>query len=599
MMKLSIIKKWKMIFDNIKILMKLTWKLRKSIIAIYALRIIVDTMKPFILIIFPKLVLDELIGGKRLKIALLYIVMMVSIEFLLNTISAIVKQICDDSRNRLTNATAIDYTDDFMTIDYRYNESGEALELAQGFFMYVQPSEFIFQISELITNVFKIISCCYIFLYIDPIMLLVILSLIGVSAILGKINAKIVYKWEKDSIPYHRKIGYLSTIMSDYVFGKEVRINGAAKWLQGKYNSQLDKYSVVLKSHVLAKSKVSFLSMLLTVCQDVILYGYFSYKTLRNLISVGSFSMLISTTSLLITSATNMMGKFSYFEFLSKHIESYVKYKQLIDSGNTRKGTRSVLELDTDHIIIEFKNVSFHYPNAVQDTLHNISLKIKGGEKLSIVGFNGAGKTTFIKLLCRLYEPSEGEICMNDININEFIYEEYVNLISVVLQDFKLLAFSIKDNVVLCNEYDQDKLMDAIDKSGLSNKISSLPKGIDTTLFKEFDDSGIEFSGGEGQKLAIARAVYKDSAIVVMDEPTSALDPLAEYETFRNMNRIINNKTAIYISHRLSSTRFSDHIAVFHNGKIIEYGNHQELMDLGGHYAEMYSKQACYYTDAE
>lgn len=596
-MKLSVIEKWNKIFKNISVLVKLTWRLKKSIIAAYAVKIIVDTMKPFVLIIFSKLIMDELMEGRSMKTALFYILLMVSIEFLLNAFSSIMKQVCDDSRNRLTNATAIDYTNDFMTIEYRYNESGEALELAQEFFMYVQPSEFMFHTSDLIVNVLKIISCCYIFIYLDPLMLLAILGIIVIHVILGKLHSKLVYQWEKDSIPYNRKIGYISTIMSDYIFGKEVRINGAEQWLRDKYRDQLDQYSTAFKGHIGDKSKVSFFSMVLSVGQDMILYGYFAIKTMKNLISIGSFSMLISTTSLLITSAINTMGKFRYFEFLSKHIESYMQYKQIIDTGNTKKGTRSIQAIDPGKYIIEFKNVSFRYPNALHNTLHNISIKINHGEKLSIVGFNGAGKTTFIKLLTRLYEPTEGEICINDININEFVYEEYMNLMSVVLQDFKLLAFTIKDNVVLCNEYNESKLRDAIHKSGLSDKIRHLPAGVDTTLFKEFDDLGIEFSGGEGQKLAIARAVYKNSPIVIMDEPTSALDPLAEYEMFCNLNHIINSKTAIYISHRLSSTRFSDHIAVFHEGNIIEYGNHEELMALSGHYAEMYSKQACFYID--
>lgn len=592
------IKKWKDVLKNVRVLVQLTWRLRKSIIAVYALKIIVETIKPFVLIIFPKLILDELLEGKRTKIALVYILIMVSIEFILNALLSIIKQACDDSRNRLTNATAIDYTNDFMTIEYQYNESGEALELAQEFFMYVQPSEFIFQLSELIISVLKVISCCYIFIYLEPLILLVIFGIIIINAILGKINTKIDYRWGKQIIPYIRKIKYISSIMTDYIFGKEVRINGAEIWLQDKYNNELDAYCIDLKKQVRSKYKVSFYSMILAVFQDLILYSYFSYRTIKKHISIGSFSMLISTTNLLITATSNSLGKFSYFGYLSKHIDSYIKYKQLIESGNTKKGNRSVREIDLNNLIIEFRNVSFRYPKTERDTLSDISIKITNKEKLSIVGFNGAGKTTFIKLLTRLYEPSEGEIFINGININEFIYEEYMNLMSVVLQDFKLLAFTIKDNVVLCNEYDDKKLMNSIEKSGLLDKVNNLPEGINTPLFKEFNDYGIEFSGGEGQKLAIARAVYKNSPIVIMDEPTSALDPLAEYEMFRNLNHIVNNKMAIYISHRLSSTRFSDHIAVFHEGRIIEYGSHEELINLSGHYAEMYKKQACYYIDA-
>ena len=228
--------------------------------------------------------------------------------------------------------------------------------------------------------------------------------------------------------------------------------------------------------------------------------------------------------------------------------------------------------------------------------LKNISIKLKAHETLSIVGINGAGKTTFVKLLCRLYEPTEGEILINGINISSIPYEQYYKLLSVVFQDFKLFPFTVRENIQLCINGDPVRLAESIRESGLSAKIDSLPNGVNTMVFKEFDENGIEFSGGEGQKMAIARAIYKNAPIVILDEPTSALDPIAEYEIYQHFNSLAKGKSTIYISHRLSSTRFTDKVAVFSDGNLAEYGSHAQLMEIdGGIYKNMFQTQAQYY----
>ena len=222
----------------------------------------------------------------------------------------------------------------------------------------------------------------------------------------------------------------------------------------------------------------------------------------------------------------------------------------------------------------------------------------RSGEHLSVVGLNGAGKTTFVKLLCRLYDPTDGEILLDGVNIKEYDYSEYMNIFSPVFQDFRLFAFSIKENIVLGNlNDDKDKVDGIIDQVGLKDKVDSLEKGSDTMLFKSFDENGIEPSGGEQQKMAIARALYKKAPVVILDEPTAALDPVAEYDIYRNFDTLVGGKTAIYISHRLSSCKFCDRIAVFSEGKIKEYGTHEELVKIdGGVYSEMFRAQARYYS---
>lgn len=248
---------------------------------------------------------------------------------------------------------------------------------------------------------------------------------------------------------------------------------------------------------------------------------------------------------------------------------------------------------------IEFRNVSFRYPGSKEYALKNFSMKLKVGERLAIVGKNGSGKTTMIKLLCRLYDPDEGEILLNGVNIKKYRHEEYAALFSVVFQDYTLFSLEIGENVAVSQEPDADRVRKCLQDSGFKERFDSLSKGMKTYLYKDYEDEGVEISGGEAQKLAMARALYKNAPFVLLDEPTAALDPVAESEIYTNFDKIVGNKTAVYISHRLSSCMFCDRIAVFKEGMLVQYGSHEELLlDADGEYAVMWNKQAMYYVMA-
>lgn len=245
---------------------------------------------------------------------------------------------------------------------------------------------------------------------------------------------------------------------------------------------------------------------------------------------------------------------------------------------------------------VEFRNVSFRYPNTDAWALKNVSLKFNTGSRLAIVGRNGSGKTTFIKLLCRLYDPTEGEILLNGIDIRKYQYDDYLKIFSVVFQDYQLLSFPLAQNVAASTEYDTKLVQAALDKAGFSERTSELPKSLETALYREFDEEGVEISGGEAQKIAIARALYKNAPFIVLDEPTAALDPKAEAEIYGQLNEIVEDRTAIFISHRLSSCRFCDEIAVFDEGQLVQKGTHEELLaDECGKYHELWTSQAKYY----
>lgn len=273
----------------------------------------------------------------------------------------------------------------------------------------------------------------------------------------------------------------------------------------------------------------------------------------------------------------------STFEFFELEDEMY-------------KGRLPVEKRSDNQYQIEFRNVSFQYPGSHVYALKNFSIKLKIGERLAIVGMNGSGKTTMIKLLCRLYDPDEGEILLNGVNIKKFKQEEYNKLFSVVFQDYTLFPFKLGQNVALDTHYDAQKVEQCLRDAGFADRLQEMPAGLDTYLYTDYDDSGIQISGGEAQKIALARAIYKDSPFILLDEPTAALDPISEYEIYTHFDQIVGSKTAIYISHRLSSCRFCEKIAVFHEGRLIQLGSHKELVaDTEGKYYEMWNAQAQYY----
>jgi len=243
-----------------------------------------------------------------------------------------------------------------------------------------------------------------------------------------------------------------------------------------------------------------------------------------------------------------------------------------------------------------FHNVSFKYPGSDNYALKNVSFNFKIGSRLAVVGMNGSGKTTMIKLLCRLYDPTEGTITLNGIDIRKYDYLEYLSVFSVVFQDFQLFAYRLGENVAGCADYDADRVWECLEKAGFGERLASLPKGMDTYLYKNFDKEGVEISGGEAQKIALARALYKDAPFVILDEPTAALDPIAEAEIYSRFNDIVRDKTTIYISHRLSSCRFCDEIVVFDHGEVVQQGSHEALVAKDGKYAELWNAQAQYYV---
>ncbi|MCL2360744.1 MAG: ABC transporter ATP-binding protein/permease [Defluviitaleaceae bacterium] len=386
---------------------------------------------------------------------------------------------------------------------------------------------------------------------------------------------------------------YFWTMIGKSELGKDIRI----------YNQQ-DSISRGVESYFknskwLALSKIvgryQFISSFINHTTNGLIYLFVAMKAFAGAFGVGSIVQYVGAITQFangfndtLVNLGNMINNNPYaekiFEFLDIPNEKY-------------QGTLPVEKRDDTDFDIEFKDVSFKYPGSDTYALKNVSFKLEIGQRLAVVGMNGSGKTTMIKLLCRLYDPTEGEITLNGIDIKKYNYDEYMNIFGVVFQDFALLPFTLGQNVAASVDYDGDRAMKVLEDSGFDRRLESMPKGLDTYIYKNFEEDGVEVSGGEAQKIALARALYKNTPFIVLDEPTAALDPIAEYEIYTKFNEIVGEKTAVYISHRLSSCRFCDDIVVFHEGELIQRGSHEGLLaDADGKYHELWNAQAQYYA---
>ena len=326
-----------------------------------------------------------------------------------------------------------------------------------------------------------------------------------------------------------------------------------------------------------------------------IVYVFVCLKAWGGAFGVGSVTQYVGAVTALSGSVSTLINCIG---MLKENVPFMRTTYEFLDIPNSMyQGTLTTEKRSDRQYEVEFRDVSFKYPGSDLWALRHVNMKFKIGKRLAIVGENGSGKTTFIKLLCRLYDPQEGQILLNGIDIRKYRYGDYMNIFSVVFQDFQLICQSLGANVAGSTEYDRQRVTKALIDAGFGDRLATMEKGLDTMLYKELSEDGVDVSGGEAQKIAIARALYKDAPFIILDEPTAALDPIAEAEIYSKFNDIAGDKTAIYISHRLSSCKFCDEIAVFHEGSVIQHGTHATLVnDETGKYHELWHAQAQYYA---
>lgn len=388
---------------------------------------------------------------------------------------------------------------------------------------------------------------------------------------------------------------YADDIGRNYQNGKDIRIYGEQDLILNEFRKNtkgwLDGWTEGIKKIALT----CFGERGITLVSNVIMYGFAALRAINGALTVGDIIGFVMYFLRIRDSINRVAGGFGGMSVDLEFMKTAFDFLDIPDEKY--KGTIPTEKREDNEYEFEFKHVWFKYPNSEQYALRDVNLKWRIGEKMALVGKNGCGKSTLVKLLCRLYDPTEGEITLNGIDIRKYKYEDYMALFSVVFQDSELFSFSIAENVAASSEYDPAEVEDCVRRAGLGERLDSMENGIETCLYKYFDEQGVEISGGEAQKLCLARAICKGAPFIVLDEPTAALDPISEHDIYTKFNGIVGTRTAVYISHRLSSCRFCDEITVMEDGSVAERGSHESLIEAGGVYKALWEAQAEYYKD--
>ena len=584
-------------FKSFMFLLKLIWRFNKKYIFYAALFQIVTALVPLTGVVMPKYIIDELTGLQRVEYLAVYVGALVLINLVGSILLAYLEGAMFTSKSEVFSSFECMMAEKLMTCDFESLEDPGFLDIKEKAhrILYAEGQGF----GAVLDHAFNIAGKVFIFaglvgvlstLNIWMVLVFVALVLLN-SAVESRVQKRYV-SWDIEKAPIERRSAYLLNVIENFEYGKEERIYGLKDFLISRVAKHLGESDAFYKRQTRELNKSQYFTAVTSFFRDAISYIYLISKVIAGSIQIGSFTMYVGAVSQFSTAMNDMMSSIVNIRRFGLYYDELNKY---INMPQTMREGEKTVDSETGEYTIKFENVSFRYPGSEIYALKNVNTTITPSEKLSIVGENGAGKTTFVKLLLRLYDPTEGRILLNGTDIREFDYDEYQNLMAAVFQDFRLFSFTLKENVCFDRECDDEVVIDCLRRSGFGNKLDQLPKGIYTNVYKNFEEDGFEPSGGEGQKIALARALFKDTPVVILDEPTAALDPRAEYEMYQNFNKMSEGKTTIFISHRLSSSRFCDKIAVFAGGEIKEYGSHDELYSKDGMYHELFDMQAKFY----
>lgn len=580
--------------QNIINFFKVIIKYDKALIPILIGDILFGAFQPFPKIILSKIIFDYLVEGSSLRQFLYIISVLVLSDAVIQYVFHIFEQQVELKGQWLMFELSYKLNRKTMDLEYEMLLEPKILEERELGLKVVSGSNFIDMIRSIrsiISNAIVIIGVVLIVMQVGFYVLFPVILVVAFNSWINSKAKKVQYQCSVEVVPYQRRIGYIQSICSDFSFVKETRINDCVELIDEKYSGLSKTCYSFMRKIISRQQRVFRIGSITNALQDIIIYSVLGVKILiQRAITIGDFSMYFNAVSNFKNSILQIMSDFVDLRMNGLNIGHLIDYMNIEDKNNGEQKIRNKNEF-----VIEFSHVYFRYPGSENYVLEDICCQFRNDEKIMIVGENGAGKTTFIHLLLRLYRPTKGEILLNGVNINEYNYDDYLTIFSSVFQDYKTFAFSCLENITLGKKADADHIKEVIKLAGLDEKIESLPEKMGTIVSKLYDENGTEFSGGEKQKMAIARALYKDSKIVIMDEPTAALDPLAEYDLYKKLVLLMKGRLSFFISHRLASGKFCDRILVFSKHTIQEEGSHEELMKLQGLYAEMYSRQAEFY----
>lgn len=579
---------------NFKLFLKATFSIKKSYLFLVVFKALFDAMITLFSVYSLKILFNA-ITNQTLDYALGTGLFIIIVNFILRIFSKFLDTRTTYMGHYIGKMFYYKITDKVFSLPYKYLEDPEFLDLKSRAVFNFQNQGSIYGLIEsiaiIVQNIFTVISLFIVMATFGYELIVAVLVVGVVSVLLLLISAKALIKFYGKLVPINRRFGYYIELINQPKSSKDFRIFDASDLVLNRFDSYQKETMSYMRGLFWKQGVINSIDNLMTASLTAFTLFYVGKRTLEKSLGIGNFSMYVSAvlncSKAIALIVNSIMDFYRYSSLLEPWVE-LINIKEDINDGNE--------EINYEIETIEFKNVSFTYPRMDKKVLENISFKINKGEHISIVGLNGAGKTTLIKLLCRLYEPSSGEILINGNNINKYNASSYNKLISCVFQDFKIFDFSIYENVRTNENITKEEALKLLDSVGLTDKINTLEHKIDTNLGKELFDDGINLSGGESQKIAIARALAKQSQIIVLDEPTSALDPMSEAEIYEKFHDLVLNKTALYISHRMSSSVFCDKILVISDGKIIAYDTHTNLMkDHDSLYYKMFNAQAINY----
>ena len=575
---------------------------------------ILEPLQAYINIYMLAFMVDELNSLKRSEVLLQYVIITISLNLMYSLALHILRLMKENHFNQFIKSENMFFARKSMEMDYEKVEDARVFELLtrvknenhNGFNMFYL-SMFSGQLIKNITSVLTAAVICFgLFVSSSTPLVVRLASLAGIfiAVIINYFTARktnsINFEMNQKLIPFNVSYGFYNDYYEDYNAGKDIRIYGLADYIT---DIQKDQYQRVGKTLLDAKGRsIPYLTLNNLASGIVCMLAYFLvfWGCSSGSVAIGDIAKLTSCVMMFAGAFNGIIFQFQSLINNNKYLSVYFSYFDIESSRNDKSADPAPETADrgTDsESVIELDNVSFRYPQASDTTLKNISVSIRKGEKIAVVGENGSGKTTMIKLICGLYLPTDGKVLFDGVSSGEYSASAYYSRFSVVFQGFKLFAFSIRDNITAGKASDPAVINAIAKEVNLDSLLVKLPDGANTHLYKEYEDDGIEPSGGEAQKIAIARALFKDTDVLVLDEPTSALDPVSESEIFDLFGRIMADKTVLFVSHRMAACHLADRILVMDHGKIVEQGSHEKLSSIpNGKYAELWNAQAELYS---